>query len=42
MRLSTGTYYFDQFDVKLNLPTYTDEEYDQWLQGDDCSKSLAN
>jgi len=31
--LMTGTYYFDQFNVKLDLPTYTNEEYDQYLQG---------
>lgn len=29
----TGTYYFDQFDVKVDMPTYTDEEYERFLQG---------
>lgn len=33
MGLIAGTYCFDQFSVKLDLPTYTDEEYDQFLQG---------
>ena len=33
MVLIVGTYYFDQFNVKVDLPTYTDEEYEQYLQG---------
>ena len=28
-----GTYYFDQFNVKVDFPTYTVEEYDIYLQG---------
>jgi DNA methyltransferase 1-associated protein 1 len=33
VNLIAGTYYFDQFNVKLDLPSYTDEEYDLYLQG---------
>lgn len=28
-----GTYYFDQFNVKLDLPSYTNEEYESFLKG---------
>ena len=31
--LMTGTYYFDQFNVKVDMATYTDEEYEKYLQG---------
>ena len=31
--LTTGTYYFDQFNVKFDLPTYTSEEYEEFLRG---------
>lgn len=31
--LITGTYYFDQFDVKIDLPKYTTDEYDLFLKG---------
>jgi hypothetical protein len=33
MQLMTGTYYFDQFNVKVDVHPYTDEEYEQYLQG---------
>jgi hypothetical protein len=28
-----GTYYFDQFNIKVEVHPYTDEEYEQLLQG---------
>lgn len=28
-----GTYYFDQFNAKLEFPNYTAEEYEQYMQG---------
>ena len=31
--LTSGIYHFDQFNVKIDLPTYTSEEYPQFLQG---------
>lgn len=33
MVLIAGTYHFDQFNMKIDLPTYTSEEYEQYLQG---------
>jgi hypothetical protein len=32
-QLMEGTYYFDQFNVDVGIPKYTDEEYEQYLQG---------
>ena len=31
--LMAGIYHFDQFNVKIDLPTYAIEEYEQYLQG---------
>jgi hypothetical protein len=31
--LMIGTYHFDQFNVKVDIPRYTDEEYENVLQG---------
>jgi hypothetical protein len=31
--LTAGTYYFDQFNVNVDMPKYTDEEYEKFLQG---------
>jgi DNA methyltransferase 1-associated protein 1 len=33
-----GTYHFDQFDVRIDLPTYSDQEYEQFLQDEDWTK----
>ena len=41
-KLITGTYYFDQFDVKVDTPVYAPEEYDQYLQGTTASNSVVN
>ena len=30
----TGTYYFDQFNAKLDFPIYTAEEYELYMQGE--------
>ena len=35
-----GTYYFDQFDVKVDVPTYTEEEYENWLKGIELPEML--
>ena len=42
LKLITGTYYFDQFDVKVDVPTYSPEEYDQYLQGTATTDSSFN
>jgi len=31
--LIAGTYYFDQFNIKVDMPKYTEEEYEKYLQG---------
>ena len=38
IHFKAGGYHFDQFNVKLDLPTYTDEEYEQFLSDPDWTK----